>query len=108
MRVKIRGGTVDHGEPSLCLTCRWATVVKGAALRDQIVECGQLSHGHNRITFAVTSCTGYVDRRRASLREMEEIAWILRSDPKKNQIGFVRAAELRLKDRFVLDDDCFD
>lgn len=36
---------------------------------------------------------------------MEEMAWVLRSDPKRNQIGFVRAAELRLKDRFVLADD---
>jgi hypothetical protein len=39
MRVKIRGGTASNGEPSLCLTCRFATVVKGASLRDEIVEC---------------------------------------------------------------------
>lgn len=105
MPVKIRGGTANHGEPSLCLTCRWATVIKGIALREEVIECGQLSSDHNRITFPVTFCTGYVDRRRPSLREMEDMAWVLRSDPKRNQIGFVRAAELRLKDRFVLADD---
>ena len=51
MRIKIRGGTASNGEPSLCLTCRFATVVKGASLRDEIVECSQLSYGRNRITF---------------------------------------------------------
>ena len=44
MRVKIRGGTVNHNEPSLCLTCRFATVVKGVSLRDEIIECSQLSY----------------------------------------------------------------
>ena len=74
MRVKIRGGTVSQGDPSLCLTCRFATVVKGVSFRDDIVECSQLSNGRQHITFTVTSCSDYADRRRASLREMEEIA----------------------------------
>jgi hypothetical protein len=30
MRIKIRGGTASNGEPSLCLTCRFATIVKGS------------------------------------------------------------------------------
>ena len=42
MRVKVRGGTVQHGQPSLCLTCRSATIVKGPRLRDDIVECSRL------------------------------------------------------------------
>ena len=105
MRLKVRGGTVQHGESSLCLTCRWATVVTGTSLRHHIVECGQLASGHNLITFTVTSCSGYSDRRLPSLREMEEIAWVLRTDPKRKEIGFVRASELRPKDRYVLPDD---
>lgn len=36
---------------------------------------------------------------------MEDIAWILRSDPKRNEIGFVRASKLRDRDRYVLLDD---
>ena len=105
MRVKIRGGTASNGEPSLCLTCRFATVVKGASLRDEIVEYSQLSYGRNRITFPVTVCTQYSDRRQPSLRAMEEIAWVLRSDPKRNTIGFVKRTELTCRERFVLDDD---
>ena len=104
MRLKIRGGTVNHDEPSLCLTCRFATVVKGQRLREEIVECSRLSD-HCRITFPVSFCTGYADRRHASIREMEEIAWVLRSDPRRNEIGFVEASKLKPKDRYVLPDE---
>jgi hypothetical protein len=82
-----------------------AAVVRGVSLRDEIVECSQLSYGRNRITFSVTVCTEYSDRRQPSLRAMEEIAWVLRSDPKKNDIGFVKRTELTRRERFVLDDD---
>lgn len=57
MGMKIRGGTACNGESPLCLTCRFATVVRGASLHDEIVECSQLSYGRNRITFSVTMCT---------------------------------------------------
>ena len=56
----------------------------------------------------MTSCTAYSDRCRASLYEMEEMAWILRSDPRRNTIGFVQAKELRPHLRHVLVDDEID
>jgi hypothetical protein len=105
MRVKIRGGTVMHGDTPLCQTCRYATIVKGPTLGDEIIECASLQYGHGRITFPVTYCTAYSDRRQASIREMEDIAWILRSDPKRNEIGFMRASKLRERDRYVLVED---
>jgi len=46
-----------------------------------------------------------VDRTHPALREMEEIAWILRSDPHRNQIGFVRSCRLPDEERFVLRED---
>jgi hypothetical protein len=104
MRLRIRGGTANHSEPSLCLTCRFATIIQGSRLRDEIVECGRLSD-QSRITFRVTACTGYVDRTHPSIRDMEEIAWVLRSDPKRNEIGFVKASALKPRDRYVLPDD---
>ena len=103
MRVKIHGGTADHGAPSLCLTCRWATVIRGPRLNNEIVVCKEL-YPERRVTFPVVKCTGYADSRLASLREMEEIAWILRSDSLRKRVGFVRSSELEDKDRFVLDD----
>lgn len=105
MRFKIQGGTVRHGEPSLCLTCRHATVVQGPSLQDRIVECSQLSSGLSRVPFPVTSCTEYSDRRQPSLREMEDVAWVLRTDPRRNQIGFVQARDLKPRERYVLPGD---
>jgi hypothetical protein len=105
MRLKIHGGTVQHGEQSLCATCRHATIVKGRSLREAIVECDRLSSGHNLVPFPVTSCSGYSDRRLPSVRDMEDIAWVLRTDPARNRIGFIQARELKPKDRYVLPDD---
>ena len=105
MRVKIRGGTADAGEAPLCTTCRHATIVKGTGLDHHIVECGQLAYGHGRITFPVYSCSVYSDRRRPSLREMEDIAWVLRSDPRRKEIGFVRSVDLKPRERWTLADD---
>jgi hypothetical protein len=102
MRVKIQGGTAQHGETPLCQTCRYATIVKGVKLSDEIVECAQLAYGRGRITFPVTYCTTYSDRRQPSLREMEEIAWVLRTNARLNEIGFVRASKLRERLRHVL------
>ena len=105
MRIKVRGGTVDHGQRSLCETCRWSTVIRGARLGDEIVECGELSYSNRRVPFPVTSCSRYVDRNHPGIREMEETAWILRSDPQRNQAGFVRSSRLNDDERYVLEED---
>jgi hypothetical protein len=36
---------------------------------------------------------------------MEDLAWILRSDPHRNQVGFVRSSRLTDEERYVLDED---
>lgn len=102
MHIKIQGGTARACDPPLCHTCRRATIARGPRLRDEIVECSVLE---TRITFPVTFCTNYIDRQNAGLHEMEEIAWILRTDPKRNRIGFVEARKVPWRERFVLDED---
>ena len=107
MRITVRVGTVKHGGAALCRTCRSATIARGVAQRDVIVECDQLSCRQQRLTFPVTFCTRYVNAQHPSLRELEEIAWVLRSDTRKHTIGFVRSSDLAPTRRFVLaDDDC--
>ena len=105
MRMKIHGGTVRHGEPSLCLTCRNATVVQGPSLQDRVVDCGRLSTRDSRIPFPVSACSEYSDRRHPTLREMEDVAWVLRTDARRRKIGFVQARELKPLQRYVLSDD---
>ena len=102
MRVKIQGGTVQHGEASLCVTCRHATIIQGPGLQDRIVNCGRLSEHDSRIPFPVSACSGYSDRRHPTVYEMEDIAWVLRTDARKNTIGFVQARELKPKYRHLL------
>jgi hypothetical protein len=102
MKIRIKGGTASESEASLCLSCRFAKVVLGRRLDEQIVGCGQL---RAQVTFKVTSCSEYVHRQHPSLWHMEDIAWVLRTDKRRNQIGFVRARDLKLSERHVLDDE---
>ena len=105
MRIKIHGGTVQSGQSSLCHTCRHATVVRGARLRDEIVQCAVLGYRNSRVIFPVTTCSDYVSRQHPSLREMEEIAWVLRTDAKRHRVGFVASRDMKPKERFVLEED---
>jgi len=50
------------------------------------------------------SCSGYDDRRQATLRPLEQVAWVLRTG-RGRRIGFVPARELKPSLRHVLDDD---
>ena len=98
-KLKIVGGTPNHGEPSLCLTCRNATVVQGHAIGQRIVQCGALCGPHDRISFHVAECSDYDDKRHPTKREMEEMAWLLLTKKAGRQIGFVRAADYKRNKR---------
>ena len=74
-------------------------------LGDEIVECEQLSYRNQRVPFPVASCSRYSDRNTPRLRDMEEIAWILRSDPHRKQVGFVRSSRLTDEERYVLQEE---
>ena len=104
MHIKVHGGTTNE-QRSLCTTCRYATVIRGHRLDEEIVECGQLAGGHSLVRFAVASCSRYLHSNHPSLREMEGTAWILRTDAKRKRIGFVHSRDLKPAERFVLPDD---
>lgn len=103
MKVRVRGGTVDHGEPPLCSSCRFSTIIKGPRLGDEIVVCG-VRYVPRQICFPVTSCSEYVHRAHPSLYQMEEIAWVLRSSPNRKSMGFVQARRLKEDERHVLEE----
>jgi hypothetical protein len=79
--------------------------MKGPKLGDEIVLCKLLPFSSRRVPFPVTSCTGYSDRTQPSLWHMEEIAWVLRSDPSRSRIGFIEARRMKEEDRHVLEED---
>jgi hypothetical protein len=87
MHLKVHDGTPNHSESTLCHTCRWATIVKGRSVGHEIIKCNEIA---GRVPFAVASCTEYNDRRMPSRADLEDIAWVLRTDSKTRTIGFVK------------------
>lgn len=107
-RAHVREGPGRHGVrqravPLLQLPLRHLR--QGTSQRHEIVECSRLANGQGRITLRVTSCTAYSDRRLPSLYDMQDMAWVLRSDPKRNQVGFVRPRDLRIREPIFFDEE---
>jgi hypothetical protein len=71
-------------------------------LSDDIIECARLE---TRIMFAVAECNRYISATHPTVHEMEDVAWVLRSDPRWNQIGFVAPGKLKAHERYVLPDE---
>ena len=95
MRVKVQGGTVQHGEASLCTTCCHSKIIRGETLNERIVECtSSVMHGLI-IPFRVTFCSSYGDSRQPSYVDMVRMAWILTPHAtKRRAAGFVRGEDL--------------
>lgn len=93
LNLKIREGTPRHDGPSLCESCRSATIVRGRTINEEIVHCSELGRTNNRIRFIVRSCNAYANRAEPTLYDLRQIAWELRTDKSGQRIGFVSAAE---------------
>lgn len=93
MRVQVRNGTPLHGE-SKCRTCVNALLKRGFRESEEEVIC-QASYPERRVAFRVRECSGYLETKRQSLKQMEDIAWLLAPRGSKRQAGFVPASELQ-------------
>lgn len=100
MHIKIRGGTVEGGDHSLCLSCRYSTILKGMSLKQERVICEKIPYGGDaEIRFPVKECSGYDYKANTSIHDMYGIAWILRTDGKGKSIGFVPYKQLTQQER---------
>jgi hypothetical protein len=90
--IRVKGGTPEGCE-SLCRTCTQGHIITGFRATEEEVFCKNF-YPEREIRFPVRECTLYEDKRLASKRDMEEIAWPLRSTTTKpNQnLGFVSTA----------------
>ena len=93
-KLKILNGTRSSTAPRLCDTCQSGLVRKGAAESDERIYCLIMERD---LDTRVVECNWYVDRTLPSLRDMKQIAWVLRTDSKRQAIGFVRAKEWERK-----------
>jgi len=91
--IKVKGGT-PQGCESLCRTCSHGHIIKGFSVSQEEVFC-RFFFIEREIRFPVMECTFYEDRRLASKKEMEEIAWILRTDMPRRRVGFISPEQLR-------------
>ena len=102
----VRGGTI--GGIPLCRTCRNATYIQGAAESQRLLMCGEFSGYDDKkpMPFEAYECSVYEDKRLPSKRDLEDTAWILRTNPKqKGTLGFFSPQQLRELRREKLIDD---
>ena len=89
--IRIRTGT-PQGSESLCNSCYWAHIQRGFAESEEVVLCAFLRHAR-LVPFKVSQCTDYNDKRIPSKRDMEDIAWIIRTKDVNRAMGFAQKEE---------------
>ena len=89
----MKDGTPQGVEP-LCVTCRWAHIVKGFGASQESIRCTSLAYDPP-VPFPVSQCSSYDDKRIPSRRDMEQVAWVLLTKKAGRTIGFVTARQFR-------------
>ena len=86
---KVYGGTVRHHDgPSLCLSCRNATVIH--TMRDVLVNCRVLyTDSVPYMDQPVIKCSSYDDKNHPSEQDFRMTGWILDTNKSGEVIGFV-------------------
>ena len=93
MKIYVKNGTPAN-TGSLCENCALGFVARGYGETELIVICKSL-YPERRIRFAVRACTGYVERNKPSIWDMEKIALVLDPVSLKRDIGFSREERAR-------------
>jgi hypothetical protein len=88
MSISIKNGT-PRSEPSLCESCSRGFIARGYSETELVVVCLAL-YPERRMSFPVRVCTGYIEKNKPTIREMEEMALILDRVALKRDAGFVR------------------
>jgi hypothetical protein len=91
MNVLIRNGKPQVNE-SLCNSCYWAHIQRGFAESEETIRCAFLRPAR-LVPFKVSQCTDYEDKRIPSRKDMEDIAWIIRTKDVNRQVGFTKENE---------------
>jgi len=89
-RLKILNGTRSPDAPRLCDTCHYGVIRRGAAESDEQIYCSVTKAD---VLTRVIECNRYADRSTPSLWDLQQIAWVLHTDSKRQKIGFIRAKE---------------
>jgi hypothetical protein len=96
MAINVKNGTSRYG-PSLCDTCVHAHIERGYRESEAAVFC-QATWPEHRVQFRVRECSSYLETKRQSLKQMEEMAWLLSPRGPKRIAGFTAPAEVHKDD----------
>ena len=94
MNLKVLHGTPKHDAESLCRTCRNAQIMKGARESEILIKCNELGN-HVKVFDQVTECSLYDDKRNPSRWDMEQLAWVLVTNQRTREVGFISAKEVK-------------
>ena len=72
---------------SLCRTCYWAHAQRGFRESEETIFCA-FALELRQVPFKVRDCTDYMNRTLLSRKQMEEIALIIPTEPKRKTAGF--------------------
>jgi hypothetical protein len=73
-------------KPGLCASCKYCQVIY--MQNEMRVFCQALPSENRMIPRAVTNCNSYMDKNLPYKHELEDMAWILRTNEKAVKIGF--------------------
>ena len=94
MEIAIKRGTRSVSSPRLCDGCWNGVVTRGATESQERVYCTAMER---EVHIRIIECSAYVQRNRSTLKDLTELAWILRTDSNRQAAGFVRACDWRKK-----------
>ena len=91
--ITVRNGTAV-GRESLCRTCRHAHMQLGYSESEEEVRCGYHYEAPRLVLFAVRECSDYLSKLVPTLREMEEMAFVIDLKKGNPRAGFGGATVL--------------
>jgi len=100
MTFHVKEGTPVHG-PSKCESCMHSHISRGYRDSETITIC-MFSYPEHRVPFPVRECSSYTEKKRQTLKQMEEIAWLITGKGDTRTVGFV-PAEHRKKETEVVE-----
>ena len=93
MSVHMKNAAPCYG-PSLCETCVHGHVEKGYRESEVRTFC-EATYRTHAVRFRVRECSGYTERKRQTLKQMEDIAWLLQPRGPKRTAGFASCGDAR-------------